>query len=143
MKLKYRHDENILFLLSSAHWKLHRILTQNLKESSFDITPDQWLILLNLLNDGPLHQSALSRTQGKDRAAIKRLIDHLERKGFVRRERTNQDLRHQKVSITESGMELLEKVSDLFRKVFRERSRSFTEVEFNALKRLIRKINEE
>ena len=142
MKPKYKHDENILFLLSNAHWNLHRILRQQLKASHFDITPDQWLLLLNLSNDGPMHQSGLARAQGKDRAAIKRLVDHLERKNLVRRERSQEDLRHRKVVLTESGAELLDHASELSRKLFKDRSKAFTEVEFNALKRLIRKINE-
>lgn len=142
MKNKIRHDENILFLLSMAHWKLHKLLNKRFKESNIPVTPDQWLIMLNLSNEGPMFQSALAKKQFKDRAAIKRLIDQLENKELVSRERTTEDLRKKKVSLTQNGKELLEKLNQISAKTFKKASRDFTETELNALKRLIRRIED-
>lgn len=137
MKRKLKHDENMLFLLSKAHWKMHKLLNKRFKESGIGVTPDQWLLMLNLMNDGPLFQSDLSKKQFKDRAAIKRLVDQLEKKELVKRERTEKDLRKKRVVLTNKGQQVVEELNQVSHISLRKATRDFTEVEINALKRLV------
>jgi DNA-binding MarR family transcriptional regulator len=141
-KDKINHNDNILFLLSKAHWKMHKLLNKRFKEENAQVTPDQWLLLLNLENEGPLYQSALARAQFKDRAAIKRLIDQLEKKELVVRKRTSEDLRKKKIFLTLEGEKRITMLNKISSSTFKKASRDLSEVELNALKRLIRRIEE-
>jgi DNA-binding MarR family transcriptional regulator len=137
MKRKFKHDENMLFLLSKAHWKMHKLLNKRFKEAAILVTPDQWLLLLNLMNDGPMFQSELAKKQFKDRAAIKRLLDQLEKKDLVLRKRTEKDLRKKQVVLTETGQQIVEELSRISHISLQKATRDFTEVEINVLKRLV------
>lgn len=127
----------MLFLLSKAHWKMHKLLNKRFKESGILVTPDQWLLMLNLLNDGPMFQSDLAKKQFKDRAAIKRLVDQLEKKDLVLRKRTEKDLRKKRVILTKRGVQMVEELNKVSQVSLRKATRDFTEVELNALKRLV------
>jgi DNA-binding MarR family transcriptional regulator len=142
MKMKIRHDDNMLFLFSKAYWKIHKKLNNKFREENTGVTPDQWLLMLNLFVDGPLYQSALAKRQSKDRAAIKRLVDQLEKKNLVTRQRLSEDLRKKKVILTQEGQQLLLHLNEITSKAFSKASRDLSEVELNALKRLIRRIEE-
>ena len=141
MKDLYRYEENLLFLLSKAHWKLSKLLSQAYSKAGETVTPDQWLILLNLANEGPMFQSALARQQHKDRAAIKRLIDQLENKGLVVRERNKTDLRLKTVLLTVNGKEAVHRINKLTKQSVKHAVKDLSEVEINALKRLVGRIN--
>lgn len=142
MKQKYKHDENILFLLSKGYWLMHKVLRKRFLVNGIDVTPDQWLILLNLMNEGPLYQSQLAKMQSKDRAAIKRLIDHLASRQLVLRRKSKSDKRKKKVSLTQEGDDLVIELNEIARKTFKQSSKDLNEVELNAFKRLIQRIND-
>ena len=140
MRSFYYHDENLLFLLSSTHWRMQAMLKQEFKTRGFPVTPEQWLLMLNLMNSGPVHQNQLAKMQFKDKAAIKRLLDHLEKGKLIERNVSKLDKRKKVVSLTESGSEMIRKLNDISKKTIKKACKGLTEVELNALKRLIRKI---
>jgi DNA-binding MarR family transcriptional regulator len=142
MKNRYKHDENMLFLLTQAHWKMYRILNKQFRKSQQQITPDQWLLMLNLYNEGPLYQSELARKQFKDRAAIKRLADQLCEKDLIIRKKSTDDRRLKRLELTEKGVEIILELNIICQKTIKRSVRDLSEVEINALKRLIQRIVE-
>jgi len=140
MRSFYFHEDNILFLLSSAHWKLHGVLTKKFMAEKLPVTPDQWLIMLNLLNHGSMYQNELAKSQSKDKSAIKRLIDHLEEHQLVKRNKSKSDLRKKKISLSPKGKNIVKKLNRITQATFKKACKGLTEVELNALKRLLLKI---
>jgi DNA-binding MarR family transcriptional regulator len=64
----------------------------------------QWVVLMSLDRLGsPVSATALSEELGHDMGALTRVVDGLERQGFVRRERGLQDRRTVEISLTEAG----------------------------------------
>jgi DNA-binding MarR family transcriptional regulator len=80
--------------------------------------------------------------QSKDRAAIKRLIDHLILQQLVIKRKSKSDKRKKKVSLTQEGEDLVRELNEIARKTFSQSSKDLNEVELNAFKRLIRRIND-
>jgi len=140
MKKKLLQEDTILFLVSTAHWNLHGKLKKKFKKEGFNVTPDQWYILLNLMNEGPRYQSQLAVSQNKDRAAIKRLIDHLLRKQLVVKKNVEKDNRKKMISLSVEGLQIINQMNPLATETFKESNKSLTEVERSALKRLIIKV---
>lgn len=70
------------------------------------ITSTQWG-LLKAIADGRGDTAAdLSRQYGYDPGALTRILDRLERKGLVRRDRSQKDRRRVHIALTEAGREL-------------------------------------
>ena len=77
----------------------------------YQLTASQFGVLEAVYHLGPLHQHVLGRKLLKSGGNITMVVDHLEQRGLVRRERDTSDRRRIRVVLTPSGMKL---VSTLF-----------------------------
>ena len=80
-------------------------------EAGYDLSADEWSILVNLaiLCDGQFQQQLADRTF-KDKAAITRLIDGLEKKELVKRIPDEKDRRQKKIFLTPQSSNLVDKL---------------------------------
>jgi DNA-binding MarR family transcriptional regulator len=87
------------------------MLQQMFVDSGHDLSADEWSVLANLkmLQDGQFQQQLADRTF-KDKAAITRLIDGLEKKELVKREAGQKDRRQKKIYLTPKSSQLMEKL---------------------------------
>jgi MarR family 2-MHQ and catechol resistance regulon transcriptional repressor len=88
----------------SLTYRLHKPLSEH------GLTASQFGVLESLLHLGPLCQTELGRKLLKSTGNITMVIDNLERRGLVHRERDSNDRRFITVSLTEEGRELIELV---------------------------------
>ncbi len=71
------------------------------------ISVEQWLLLVNLRNeDGQFHQQLADNTY-KDKTTVTRLVDGLERNGYVERVPDDADRRQKRIRITRKGKKTL------------------------------------
>jgi len=75
------------------------------------LTESQFGVLEALFHLGPQHQRALAGKILRTHGNVTLVVDHLENRGLVRRERGSADRRHIRVHLTAAGEAL---VSDLF-----------------------------
>jgi DNA-binding MarR family transcriptional regulator len=73
--------------------------------------------LLSRLERGPLRVTALAEHEGLAQPTITRLVEHLEKRGWVRRDRTPEDRRVVQVSVTEDGRCALDEFRARYRPV--------------------------
>lgn len=66
------------------------------------VTVPQCVVLQELLR-GPADVSTLAKTMGVTNSAMTRLLDGLEKRAYVRRERSSEDRRRVELSLTEEG----------------------------------------
>ena len=71
------------YLLNSAQSIVQRALLHAFKEAGYDITVEQWTVLVHLWEQDGVSQQELSLATGKDNASICRLIDSLEKRNLV------------------------------------------------------------
>lgn len=83
-------------------------LDEHLRE--IGITELQLGVLEALLHLGPLCQHELGRKQLTSRANVTLLVDRLEDRGWVRRERDAEDRRSVRVRLTEEGRRFIEEI---------------------------------
>ena len=93
------------------------------------------------IKDG-LYQTQIANILGKDRPNITRMIDILERKGFIRREKDDNNRRILKVFITPKGLEKAETAKPLRDKFSQVQYRGLSDEEILTLVRLLRKVRE-
>lgn len=75
-----------------------------------DLTESQFGVLDALHHLGPLHQSDLARKILRTNGNVTLVVDNLERRGLVRRERLSDDRRFVQVALTPSGESLIRQV---------------------------------
>lgn len=97
-------------------------LLRTFQEKGYNITPGHYIILNKLWEQEGIHQSALADTTLKDRHNITRMLNLLEKNGYIRREPDPIDKRKFLVFLTEAGKSLKPKltpiITDYFRKCF-------------------------
>ena len=92
-----------------------KLVTKSFQESDFDVTIIQFVIL-NLLNSHEnltLTQQDLSLLMSKDKSAILRQIDELEKKNMVTRIADTGDRRKKILMLTETGIEAVNQLLEI------------------------------
>lgn len=126
------------YLLKTNHQLMHECADRVF--ANHDITFMQWLALVKLKEGHAETASDLCRTLSHDNGAITRMVDQLENRGFVERERSQQDRRVVKLLITEAGRAKLADLTPPFIMSLNEALSPFSAEEFAELNRLLGKL---
>src|ERR1700685_2998785 len=134
----YLARSSVGYLLKRAH-----LLMLDQRESvvaGSDITITQWVVMMHLREGLAINARDLCAQLRHDSGALTRLIDQLEARGLVQRERSREDRRAVQLRLTDAGMEilapLLPKVVDKLNFALRD----FSRAEADELSRLLSKL---
>lgn len=94
--------------MNLASCKLKQYTALMLKQSNLKLTPEQFLLVDLLWNQGAMSQQQLADTMQKDKNSITKLVDALEKKGFVVRQRDEKDRRSNIIVLTDKAQTLKE-----------------------------------
>jgi DNA-binding MarR family transcriptional regulator len=103
----YEIENSIALKLSNTLNTMRKTFNKAIAE--YNITSEQYA-LLKLINKKNLTPTQIADLLNKDRAAITRFINALEKKSLIKKEGI--DKRSYKILITEKGKELLEKIDE-------------------------------
>lgn len=101
----YPFQESIGFLLARLKGRITAVLDEELLAAALDITHAQWVVLVRIAN-GMDTCADLARSVGHDTGAMTRMLDRLEEKQLVVRERSAEDRRVVSIRLTAQGIEL-------------------------------------
>ena len=120
-------DKRIFFLMVKAEQALTSFFRQELIRSGLKVTPGQTGILYLLEKCDKMTMSELSSSLEMDNSAATRIVDRLERSGFVYRELNLNDRREFYVMITEHGLDEIKKTKSTVRNMNKKIEAEFTE----------------
>ena len=83
--------------------KLKQFIAAKLREVDVPLTPEQFILIDLLWNQGSMSQQQIADQMQKDKNSVTKLVDALERKGFVVREQNRQDRRSNTLVLTEKA----------------------------------------
>ncbi len=126
------------YLLKTNHTLMHECADRVF--ANHDITFIQWLALVKLKDGLVETASDLCRSMSHDNGAITRVVDQLENRGFVERERSLQDRRVVKLRITDAGRAKLAELTPPFITNLNDALAPFSADEFAELNRLLGKL---
>ncbi|MBN2445807.1 MAG: winged helix-turn-helix transcriptional regulator [Phycisphaerae bacterium] len=86
----------------------------------FGLTGPQLVTLEAAASLGPVSASVLARTVHLSRPTLTGILDRLERRGFISRDRDQRDRRSWSVGVTPAGQEILERTPSLLQNSFRQ-----------------------
>ncbi len=108
--------------------------------NSFGLSASQLGVLEVLDDRGSLHQQELVRALGRSKAQMTSIVDTLEKRGAVRRERHATDRRFMTVHLTDEGRTLLEKAAPVRAEAIVALMRELTGEQRGRLARLCRRL---
>ncbi len=93
-------DTSIAYLVGRTSRAIIKRLTKKFADAGFDVSYEQWSILVHLYRKDGQTQQELSNVSVKDKAAITRLLNVLEKKNIVLRVPDRSDKRSKLVYLT-------------------------------------------
>lgn len=99
-------SKEIAVTLNLAACKLKQYTALMLKQNNVGLTPEQFLLIDILWNQGPMSQQKIADNMQKDKNSITKLIDGLEKKGLVARRKDDIDRRSNTIVLTEKAEEI-------------------------------------
>jgi MarR family transcriptional regulator, lower aerobic nicotinate degradation pathway regulator len=130
--------ERIGFLLAMAKGGAETIVASALEE--LGIFPRQYGLMLVLATEGPLSQGELAEWVRTDRTTMVALVDGLEERGYVRRERNPADRRAYHLQLTGQGKRAITRGKTLMRRAEKQLLSALTERERSQLIELLGKV---
>jgi MarR family transcriptional regulator, transcriptional regulator for hemolysin len=111
-------DESIGLYTSHTVKNIIRFLTLHLKE--FDVTPEQWTVLKRLAEQDGISQKELAMKSEKDQPTLTRILDILERKELIYKQRNLEDRRSFLIFISKKGMTSKDELSPFIEGLYEE-----------------------
>lgn len=134
----FNSRSSIGYLLKMTHMQIHDCANEVF--APHDISFIQWLTMLKLRESQALSASDLCRAMRHDNGALTRVLDQLEERGYIARNRSLQDRRVVELELTEAGSHkldaLLPNLVDTLNLVLDD----FSKTEFAELTRLLNKL---
>jgi DNA-binding MarR family transcriptional regulator len=94
-------NDSVGYLLKRCGVVMTGVAEQRFEAMSISFT--QWMVLVHLSQHEHVSATQLSAHIGHDMGALTRVVDTLERRGLVRRERSRRDRRAVEIAITPAG----------------------------------------
>lgn len=139
-KKDFDFEDVIGYLLFRAHRVLANKLFQNLKEQGFEITPEQWMLLVHLWQKDGQNQNEIAHNCAKDKTTITRAIDNLEKMEMVKRVKDKSDGRVNNIYLTEKAKTMQAEVIPSIQRTVEEAQEGIGLYDIEITKDTLRKI---
>jgi DNA-binding MarR family transcriptional regulator len=130
----FRLNESLGYLINRTARRLKHELHQAFKANGYDVTPEQWALLNRLWEQEGLSQVELADQTFKDKPTVTRMLDVLEKKHLLFRQRDGGDRRAFNVYLTEAGRDLKEKLIPLAVEVLKRGQKNLTNEDLGYLR---------
>jgi len=106
----------------------------------YNITHEQWPLLIRLWIKDGISQKELSEKSFKDQPTTTRILDKLDRRGLIRRQANSADRRISLIYLTKEGQEIKDPLIPLARQALEQALEGLSEQEQTQLKNLLNRI---
>ncbi|THB81020.1 MAG: MarR family transcriptional regulator [Desulfobacteraceae bacterium] len=133
-------DTSIGYLVGRTSRAIMKRLSKKFLSAGFDITYEQWSILVHLFNHDGLSQQELSQMAVKDKASITRLVNALEKKNVVLRINDQLDKRSRLIYLTNKAKEFKQDLIQVVDEMTAEAQSGISMEEMESCKATLNKI---
>ncbi|WP_129019689.1 MarR family winged helix-turn-helix transcriptional regulator [Edaphocola flava] len=119
-----------------------RFLGQQFKANDISLTREQWTILVVLWKQDGVSQQTIADETGRDKPSTTRLIDNLEKDGYISRQPDAKDRRLNIIVLTEKGKALEDKIMPVANKTLGTLTHGLTEAQLLTVKEVFATIYE-
>ena len=133
-------DSSIAYLVGRTSRSIIKRLGKKFADSSFDVSYEQWSILVHLYRKDGQTQQELAKVAIKDKAAITRLLNILEKKNIVLRIPDRHDKRSKLVYLTNKAKSFKPDIIAVVKELLIEAEQDISQEEMTYCKNTLNKI---
>lgn len=134
-------SKEIAVELNLTGCKLKQFLAAKLKQMDVPLTPEQFMLIDLLWNHGEMSQQQLADLLQKDKNSVTKLVDAIEKKGFVVRQQNKNDRRSNTLVLTEKANQLKPGAKQKGISILDQMLEGINENELRAFLETLRKLN--
>jgi DNA-binding MarR family transcriptional regulator len=138
--LEQNIDGALGFLLNKGTQALHRQLNRNFSHNGFEITNEQWSILVYLFHCDGHGQHEIAEKTLRDKVSVTKIIDNLEKRDLVYRVQDDKDRRIKRIFLTNSGRELVPELRKIAFKTIKKGFANVSDDDLESFKRVLSEI---
>jgi DNA-binding MarR family transcriptional regulator len=142
MVFSYDHKTSLGYLTGLANRQLSYTLAARFQAAGINMTAEQWGVILLLLNGDAQTQGQIGRQLLLEKSSTSRLLNGLERRGWITRTRNPKDSRQKLVSPTPRVLETAERCAVIARQVIADAQRGMTQEEQSVCRSFLSRIIE-
>lgn len=106
-------EKQVFLFLNIVHNSMKQRITETFRQGGFQLTPEQFLVMDTLWDEGVLSQQQIADITMRDKNSIVKLIDGLENRDFVQRVSNPDDRRQNLIKVTPYSLKIKDKVEAL------------------------------
>lgn len=106
-------NKQVGVFLNLVHNKFKQYVTEIFEDQGFNITPEQFLVMDTLWDEGVLTQQEIANIILKDKNSVVKLVDGLEERKLVRRVANKKDRRQNLIEVTPYALKVKDKITAL------------------------------
>ncbi|MBC7535900.1 MAG: winged helix-turn-helix transcriptional regulator [Ferruginibacter sp.] len=139
---QFKKSELYGFITGKASTAIARRLQKNFKQSSVDITIEQWSVLYHLWKEDGMSQQALCGATFRDKPSITRLVDNLEKLKLVKRVASKDDRRINMIYLTPEALQLQDRTMEIANRTLNEALLGVTNGQIETAKEVLQQVYE-
>lgn len=137
--MQFNIDDSFGYWINVVALKLKNELNRCF--SNYEITAEQWAVLNRLWDEDGVTQKELAEKTAKDQPNTGRILEKLEKKGFVSRRSDKNDRRILLVFLTSKGKEFRSELVANAVSVLQNARKDITDAEIETLKTILQKMS--
>lgn len=106
-------NKQVGVFLNLVHNRFKQYITAFFQEEGYNLTPEQFLVMDAIWDEGKMSQQKIADTIFKDKNSVVKLLDGLEKKNLVKRVTNKDDRRQNLIEITPYAKEIQQNVTDI------------------------------
>lgn len=132
--------ESIGFVINRVGLRIKLDMRRAFVRSGYDITPEQWSVLMRLYEYGQMSLNDLAKYTLKELPTLSRIIGILRKKGLVKKERSGNDRRIFLLTATEKGIVVCRDTMKIARSLKKKSVQNIAPVEIEQVNSVLNRI---
>lgn len=135
-------EQSLFFLIRRTSKAFREKVNQNFAKAGYDVTGEQWRIIRCLWHNDGQRQQDLADIFHKDKTAITRIVDSMEKRDLVVRIPDKIDRRQNLIYLTNKGKRLQEELMKIFMETSLEAQKGIETEQLDIVENVLKKIND-
>lgn len=134
----FRLEDSLGYIIARIKGRMSATLDEDL--AGLDITHAQWVVMMHIANGSTPTCADLARFQGQDTGAMTRMLDRLEEKQLIARERSTDDRRVVVIRLTPQGEALYPQLRVVGKRLIARMTEGFGPEEVEVFRGMLRRV---
>ena len=135
-----RSDDAPAWLIQRASRTLRVLFLRLMESRASGVTPEMWLILSRLYARDGQYQTQIADGTFRDRPNTSRILAGLESRGYIRREKDDEDMRRMRIFLTDEGTRFVQEIAPVAARTRDTLYEGLSDEELKVLRRALRRI---